>query len=264
MNIFDTIWHRKLKRPYRLSKVIDEGEGQSVVLLHGLASSSTTWKPLVNLLDKKDWRITAFDLLGFGSSPKPDWKAYRVEDHVQAVLAAINRARLKKPIVLIGHSMGCLVATHIAYTRPRLIKRLVLYQPPLFADIPEFQAHMRRRNMYFKFYKHAADKPHHVMAYIKLLGRTASRFSNLLSNKEALIPFKRSLKNTILEQRAYEELTETAIPTDIISGRLDVFVTNKELKKMFAQNPCIKLHKISETHYVNKRAGKFIAKILTK
>ena len=71
--LFDKIWHQKLRRPYKLASIIDEGEGNPpVVLLHGIGRTASIWENVVTLIKDKH-RVVALELLGFGASPKLDW-----------------------------------------------------------------------------------------------------------------------------------------------------------------------------------------------
>src|SRR5690606_27385156 len=137
MNLLkEYFWHGLLKRPYRLNKVIDTGNGNVVVVLvHGLASKSQIWMPLVKILDKSKYRIISYDLLGFGSSPKPSHNAYSTQEHAKALYHSLRKdLPNNKKIILVGHSMGCIVATYLSYTYRTLAKSLVLYQPPILID----------------------------------------------------------------------------------------------------------------------------------
>src|SRR5688572_20917551 len=146
-NLFDTIWHRVLRRPYLLAVTDTGGPGKVVLLLHGLGTSGEAWRPLVSQLKGEAWRVITLDLLGFGQSPRPEWNSYSVEDHARAVIATLRRLGVRKQkLTLVGHSMGCLVASHIAARRPRRVQRLVLYEPPVFAQVPDFPRHERSRS----------------------------------------------------------------------------------------------------------------------
>lgn len=262
MNIWDKFWHKTLRRPYRLNVDFDEGEGSPLVLLHGIAQSGKKWKPMIDKIDHKKWRVIAPDLFGFGKSPKPEWNNYGVTEHARMVMSEIKRRGIKSPITIVGHSMGCLVAVDIAAKQPQLVDRLVLYQPPLFADDPVYKKHARRRGRYFALYKFIADRPQ--MAFLKnqFLWKMARRISGLHLSEEEWVPFERSLRHTILAQKAYDELSRTPIPTDIIHGRLDIIVTRAQLKKMFASNKNITLHLINGVHDVSPRAASFIISLL--
>lgn len=261
MNLFSYLWHDVLRRPYKLAKTIDTGEGRTVLLIHGLATSGKTWQPLVKQIDTKKWHVIGFDLLGFGASPKPDNRRYDVNEHAQSILASLEKKYKKQPLVIIGHSMGCLIATHIATIQPRLVEQLILYEPPLFADSPEFRSHARRKRLYFALYERLLQRPNLLFRYSKLISSIAEGRA-LAVKSSSWLPFERSLNNTIMKQQAYRELKAIGVPTDIVYGRFDFIVTRAEVKKMLRENKCITFHLVREMHDVTARASKYIVKLL--
>ena len=48
----------------------DQGDGEVLLLIHGMAGSSETWRSVIPLLSKK-FRVIAPDLIGHGESAKP-------------------------------------------------------------------------------------------------------------------------------------------------------------------------------------------------
>lgn len=235
-------------------------KNKDVVLIHGLASSHAIWKPLVALL-RSTWHITAPDLLGFGNSPTPTWAQYDVAQHARHVIAGITTKKVRTPVVLVGHSMGCLIAVHIATIRPDLVSRLVLYELPLFADVPDFRAHSRMRRRYFALFQYIADRSEIVFRNPRLRqGLGSLRGVNL--QHQTWLPFRRSIKNTIMEQQAYDELHALSIATDIIQGRLDIIAPRTDVKRMLAANRHIRIHVVNRSHGISKRAAEEIAKVL--
>jgi pimeloyl-ACP methyl ester carboxylesterase len=257
--------HRWLRRPYRLHAAIDSGKGQhTIVLLHGLASNGLIWKDLAaSLVARRQLRVLAYDLLGFGASAKPDWAQYTVEDHALSVMFSLKKSGARFPVTLVGHSMGCLVAVHLASKYPERIKRVILYEPPLFADIPEFSSHSRRRRLYFSVFERIADSPTMMLTYARLLGRAATKVAGFALSKETWLPFERSLRNTIIGQTAYQELHDITVPTDIVYGRFDIVVTQAEVKSMFASNKHIHFHRVADTHGVSKKSSRYLAALIT-
>lgn len=104
------------------------GDGEPLVLLHGLASSSRYWEPHFPVLTAR-YRAIAPDLLGFGASPKPFDNEYSVANHLAALIAAIEDS-IDRPVTLVGHSMGSILALHLAAARPDLVARLILISLP--------------------------------------------------------------------------------------------------------------------------------------
>jgi pimeloyl-ACP methyl ester carboxylesterase len=258
---FDRLWHGALGRPYRLHYETYGNGNRPLLLLHGLASSHRVWTPLIRLIRNR-WQIIAPDLLGFGDSPSPEWSNYDVEQHAKHVMALIRRFQIDQPLTVVGHSMGSLVAVHIAYMYPEKVERLVLYEPPLFADVPDYKAHQKARTRYFAMFGYVATHPQLIFAESGDMRRILRQVSGLSMRPSTWVPFKRSLTNTVMEQRAYDELHALKIPTDIIHGRLDFVVPRADVRKMLRANANIKFRTVNRMHGVSTRAARELAKLL--
>jgi pimeloyl-ACP methyl ester carboxylesterase len=99
------------------------GQGETVLLLHGLAGSSRTWRAVLTELAKTH-DVIAPDLLGHGESAKPmgDYSLGAFASGLRDFLAAID----VKSATIVGHSFGGGVAMQLAYQHPELCDRLVL------------------------------------------------------------------------------------------------------------------------------------------
>jgi pimeloyl-ACP methyl ester carboxylesterase len=89
----------------------------TIVLLHGFDSSLHWWENLVPLL-AAHYHVVRFDLLGHGGSSKPAG-GYSMEHQAQLVDEALHRLGVHRALI-VGHSMGGLVATALA-TRDRAL-----------------------------------------------------------------------------------------------------------------------------------------------
>jgi pimeloyl-ACP methyl ester carboxylesterase len=109
-----------------------DGRRPLAVLVHGVTSSSRTWWRVAPALVEWGFRVLAVDLRGHGASVRiteglslPDLAA-DVAGTVQA-----HGVAGQPPIdLLVGHSLGALVASQLLATRPGLARRLVLEDPP--------------------------------------------------------------------------------------------------------------------------------------
>lgn len=108
--------------------------GTPLVLLHGFASSVHWWTPLVERLGR-DFRLVRIDLLGHGGSEKPDG-GYSMEHQARLVALALSKLNIEKAVV-VGHSMGGVVATALTELDPSLIEGLVLIGSPANKDAGE-------------------------------------------------------------------------------------------------------------------------------
>jgi non-heme chloroperoxidase len=105
------------------------GDGApDVLLLHGWVVSGEVWQPVIDRWPAHGaGRLLVPDLRGTGWSSKPS-SGYRPEDHAADVSSLIDALSLGR-VVLVGHSMGGLVAQRVAIDRPEAVARLTLVCP---------------------------------------------------------------------------------------------------------------------------------------
>lgn len=103
------------------------GEGEPVVLIHGLGGTSNTWTPLRGAFLRN--RCIAFDLPGSGRSARFEG-ALSLDVFVQATLKVMEKAGVARAHV-VAHSMGTIVAQHLAAREPGKVASLALFGPLL-------------------------------------------------------------------------------------------------------------------------------------
>lgn len=94
----------------------DHGEGQVLVLLHGVPTSSWMYRKLIPLL-QTDLRVISVDLLGYGSSDKPDDADYSDVAQARRIRALLQHLEINQ-YGLLMHDMGGLVAWEIMHQAP--------------------------------------------------------------------------------------------------------------------------------------------------
>ncbi|MEY3213270.1 MAG: hypothetical protein RIT28_3751 [Pseudomonadota bacterium] len=103
------------------------GEGEVIVLIHGLSSTIGFWERQVQPLSAAGYRVLALDLPGFGASGRPD------APYTPPWYAALIRAWLDGLGVgsahLVGHSMGGQIAMTMALETPDRVQSLILSAP---------------------------------------------------------------------------------------------------------------------------------------
>jgi pimeloyl-ACP methyl ester carboxylesterase len=102
------------------------GDGPICLLLHGVTRRAADWEPLFPML--KEWgTVIALDQRGHGESPRAD--RYLVMDYL-ADAERFVRDEVDQPLVVVGHSLGAMVAAALAAALPDRVRAVVLEDPP--------------------------------------------------------------------------------------------------------------------------------------
>ena len=99
------------------------------VLVHGVTGWWKTWWRVGPALAERGWRVVAVDQRGHGASPGIEAGA-TLDDLADDLEGAIERQAAPPIDLLIGHSLGAMVAMSLARRRPSITRRLVLEDPP--------------------------------------------------------------------------------------------------------------------------------------
>ena len=101
----------------------DAGDGETLLLIHGMAGSSATWRDVIPAL-ATNYRVIAPDLLGHGESDKPrgDYSLGAFAASLRDLLDALGIARA----TIIGQSLGGGIAMQFAYQHRDRCERVVL------------------------------------------------------------------------------------------------------------------------------------------
>lgn len=258
----DIFWHKVLRRPYRLHVTDHGGDGPPILFLHGLASSSATWEHVLPLL-RSQYRCITIDLIGFGQSPKPQWYAYSMDDHIRDIHAAIRRLRLGRPAILVGHSLGSLLATRYARLHQERVHRLVLISPPVYAPLGTIESRVARQrtSLYLRAYRFLRTHKRVTPENIIKLSRILPQMKFLTLNMATWIPFIRSLEQCIENQTVVQDIAEVRAPINIFYGIFDEVIVPYNIRQL-AKLPDVTIHPLKVDHNVGKRYAAAIARQL--
>ena len=101
----------------------DEGQGEPLLLIHGMAGSSATWREILPSLAKRH-RVIAPDLLGHGRSAKPRTD-YSLGAFAVGLRDLLDEVGVESATV-VGHSLGGGIAMQFLYQHPDYCRRLIL------------------------------------------------------------------------------------------------------------------------------------------
>ena len=110
---------------------VDEGDGEPLVLLHGLGSSAEDWEFQIPALSRH-YRVVAPCLRGFGHSEKPPG-GHSIKTWSEDVVSLIRHLDLA-PVHLLGFSMGGAISFQTVVDHPGLLRSLIIVN-----SLPSFE-----------------------------------------------------------------------------------------------------------------------------
>jgi pimeloyl-ACP methyl ester carboxylesterase len=208
-----------------------DGKGRDTVLLiHGWTCDSTFWEKQIPSFSERH-RVIAVDLPGHGRSDKPAIE-YTPELFARAVSAVLEDAGADRA-VLIGHSMGGVVARAVLARHPDRVRALVLVDSPMLPELKDAQA--------------AAQRDLQVAAFVKSIVESAEP----LKAREAMINGMFA-RNTPLALKEKVLRTMLAAPQPVAASAMRNMVPGMHWKAESSPVPVLMVVKKSPEAEANK------------
>ena len=206
------------------------GSGTPIVFLHGLAGNSRSWEPQFDHF-AADHHVIAWDAPGYGSSDDFSADIDVYTDCLNQVLGSL----ISYPFLLVGHSMGGVLASRYAIRFPEHLSGLVLsctYAGSGLAKGSDLPA--KYRNRIHDLNIMSSDAYGASRAQAMLAPDTPPEICNIAANIAA------ETRPVGLENaaRVHNEadnkagLTKLAVPTLVISGALDPVVSKEKTDQL--------------------------------
>ena len=243
------------------------GQGKPLILVHGFAASTYTWRYLIPLLTD-DYTIYALDVLGFGLSDKPPDGNYDMKSQGDVLIGFMDALKLPSA-TLVGHSMGGIIIACTDLATPSRVDKLVMVEPGFYVETaPTFLQYMyfpldrimarqfytismRKRFFLGSFYDKSKVTEEVIDAYM-----IPARTPNAL---DALAHMMRSVG-----PQTYEGISvKISSPTLIVWGERGTGVPSELAKRLNAEIQGSKLVSVSECgHYVQEEKPEELAKAI--
>lgn len=265
--MLERIIHRWLRVPYMLHVRRLQSPKKpraTVVLIHGIGSSSLMWQRLVKTgVIEKDIRVLAVDLLGFGASPRPRWKTYDVSTQTKSLAATLLAQKITGPVILVGHSLGALVAVNYASALPNMaVRSLILCSPPLYN--PESNSRLTERQlraMYRKF----IDAPELSKVIASDLAQKYRLMNPGFQVDASNLPiFLDTLDAAIINQTSLQHIAALKQPIDIFYGQFDPVVIAPNLKRLARRKSVTLTKLLTSSHEIDTRYARRIARTINQ
>jgi pimeloyl-ACP methyl ester carboxylesterase len=179
------------------------GEGEPVVLIHGLSASSRWWVRNIPAL-AQHYRVYLLDLPGFGIMRR--FRRRFVLDELASGIVALMDALGIQQAHLFGHSMGGYICLRIAAQHPERIQRLVLVSPAGIPHVRSVYGYTIPLLVAFRYFK---------LSFFSILISDALRAGPLTILRAAQDLLTRDIRDC---------LKEVTVPTLLVWGEHDSLV----------------------------------------
>jgi pimeloyl-ACP methyl ester carboxylesterase len=243
-----TVEHKKVKMAY-MDIAPSKPNGKAIVLFHGKNFNGYYWKDVIPALLEKGYRVIIPDQLGWGRSDKPDlhYSFHMLANNNKMLLDSLQ---LKK-VLIMGHSMGGMLAIRFALLYPGMTEKLVLENPIGLEDYKTFVPYQVLEKIYEK--ENAATYESYKKYQQSYYPVWKPEYEQYVSAQaEALTDtgfHSIAWTNAITYQMIYEqpvvyELDKIIVPTLLIIGQSDRTVVGKDLlndlqKNKYGQYPLL-------------------------
>ncbi len=103
------------------------GAGPTIVMLHGISGGSAAFAPQIEHFSSQGFRAVSWDMPGYGSSaPIEPYTFKGLAESLATLIDALDPSGDRAPVILLGHSMGGMVAQELIARRPGLVRALIL------------------------------------------------------------------------------------------------------------------------------------------
>lgn len=254
MKLTDIVIHRWLDIPYtlhvRIRPPIGSGKTPTILLLHGIGTSGEAWQSVIEKLPP-EYRIVTLDLLGFGNSPSPSWATYDAKRQARAVVATYLRLGIRGRIILVGHSLGALVAVEIAKRYPLLVRSLVLCSPPFYkVDEQKRRLLPGSDELLREMYRLAKKHPEQFIKISRLAVKVGLVNKSYRLTLDSAPTYMNALEATIINQTSLNDASRLKIPIHILYGTFDPIVVKRNLRFLAGSNPEVTVTPVLASHEI--------------
>ena len=208
-------------------------EGKSdmpiVTLMHGKNFNAHYWTPTAEHLHEKGYGVLIPDQIGFGKSSKPSNYQYSfavLAHNTQSLMASL---KIEKSIV-IGHSMGGMLASRFALMYPQLTQQLILVNP---IGLENYLKYVEYKDTDFFYKNELAKTPEKIKSYQQKNyydGHWNERYDSLTHfmigqiqgpDKELIAWVNAKTYDMIFTQPVITEFKDLSVPVRLIIGTRD-------------------------------------------
>ena len=228
-----SIENQQVKMSY-MDVLPKQPNGQTVVLLHGKNFNGYYWKEVISFLANNGYRVIVPDQVGWGKSDKPNihYSFHLLSANTKKILDTLGI----KEVVIIGHSMGGMLAARFSLLYPQMVKKIIFENPIGLEDYKTFVPYQSVEATYSKELKADFDSlKKYQQSYYPQWKPEYDQYVNAQYQALQYPSFTEATwasgltYQMIYEQPVVYEFKNITSPTLIIIGQADRTVVGKNL-----------------------------------
>lgn len=226
-----------------------EGQGKTIVFLHGFLENSKIWTNYSRVLADK-YQVLRIDLPGHGESAEISQDVNRMEFMAEKVNEVLDKLKISKA-VFIGHSMGGYVALAFAEMFPTKIEALCLFYSTALPDdeakkeqrLKSAEVIVRNPKEFFRLSIPNLFNPNRLVDF-----QDEIQFAIKMANETSLKGVAAALKGMRLRPDRTDVISELKIPTLAIIGTYDNAAKANVVRKSLEDLPNVTIVELPTGH----------------
>lgn len=202
------------------------------MFLHGFLASSQYFKHVTQELETTH-TVVRLNLLGHGRSPRTKNIDYTYEQHLAAIHHTLIALNIKN-YILVGHSMGAMIALRYAKMYPVEVRRVILLNPPLFSNRQEALSDIAASHWYYRAFLFWRGR-NVLWNGLRFVPRSRADGRGIINLTDMLRVDNRArqhgLEHIIAHGNVLAELPEISQPTLLVVGQKDRPTYHKNLRR---------------------------------
>lgn len=211
--------------------------GKTVVLLHGKNFCAATWEDTIAPLRDAGYRVVATDQIGFCKSTKPQAYQFGLHQLAANTHALLDSIGIERAIV-VGHSMGGMLAMRYALMYPHAVTGLVVVNPIGLEDwkakgvpfVTVDQLYERELNTSFDSIKRYQLSTYHAGEWKSNYDRWVNMLAGMYAGDGGkLVAWNQALtSDMVFGQPVIHEIDRISVPTVLMIGQKDTTAIGKD------------------------------------
>lgn len=241
------------------------GDGaDAIVLLHGLVSSGNQFGRQFDSLGQGS-RVLVPDLAGFGRSCGVALDSFLLDDHLRALEDALAAAGLDTArLTVAGHSLGAVLALHLAARRASQVVKVVMWSPPIARDRARAEHSIRQMGPFERLFALEGPLSRSVCQWMCRHRRTSAVAALLMnpsvpaalslgSVRHTWPAYRDSMNSVVLDQSwraAMEQLRDAKVPVVLAAGDHDDVVDAELHRHLEARYANVVAHAVPDAGHL--------------